>query len=128
MKSFPRNKDESQTPVALSSASIGRLQRTTTLALPSSLTSGEDLLTSQLASPFQETTLTQLSAHTFIHAILDSIDILVTRDLGLGEIVYSEARVGKRQRRKRGAELLRSGMQQDFPGICSPSCMCQLHA
>jgi hypothetical protein len=77
---------------------IGRLKRTTALALPSSLTPCEDLLTSQLASPFQETTLAQLSTDTFIHTILDGIDVLITRDLGLGEIVYSKARVSRKQR------------------------------
>lgn len=98
MKLDPWNKHESCTPPPSSSASIGPLQRTTALALPSSLTSREDFLTSQLANPFQETTLTQLSTDAFIHAILDGIDVLVTRNLGLGEIVYSKARVSRKQR------------------------------
>jgi hypothetical protein len=34
-----------------------------------------------------------LPTHAFIHAILDGIEVLVTRYLGLGEVVYNQKRV-----------------------------------
>ena len=61
----------------------------TLVSFSSSFTASEDLLGRLLAHRIEEATFGELARNSFIHTVLDIVDILVARDLGLVEFVYT---------------------------------------
>jgi hypothetical protein len=46
----------------------------------------DDLFTGKVAHALKETALLELASHAFVDTILDGVDVLVARDLGLVEL------------------------------------------
>lgn len=58
------------------------------IVLAPSLTSGKYLFASEVSYAFEGTTLLKLTRDTLVDTILHGIDVLVSRNLGLVEIIY----------------------------------------
>ena len=57
--------------------------------LPLPLCTVDPLFTRQLAHAPQQTAFLELPGHALVHAVLDRVDVLVARDLGLVEFAYA---------------------------------------
>lgn len=58
------------------------------VVLSTTLTPREDLFAREVAHSFENATLLELSSHTFVNAILDSINVLIASDFGLVQVIY----------------------------------------
>ncbi len=70
-------------PLGPSPSALQAIPALIILALP--LPTINHLFTRQIANTLQKPALLKLPRHTLIHTILDRIDVLVARDLGLVE-------------------------------------------